>query len=307
MSQGISRRGFLAAGSMLAVERLIPSTAVTKQDLGGGRIMCFANRHWSQMSSTVFVSRTGHLAVVDGGFYEKDGEFLYGKLKELGGVVDYWFITHPHCDHYGALDTILRKFRAKDLKIRKLLFNFPDLGWIVKNEPAAGEKAERFMVLLGQFRKDVPVHQMTKGEVFNLDGGVRFEVLNNPYLIGSHDSVNNLSVCLSVTMGGRKILVTGDLAPESGDRLMRDIGPDRLKHDICFLSHHGQQGVRKDFYAAVSPEVVIWPTPEWLWENRDGKGGGPGSGPFQTNYTKCWLQDLGIRKQYLLTKDYVLE
>jgi len=58
-------------------------------------MICLANRSGTQMLSTVFVSKTGHVAVVDGGYY-KDGDFLFSKLMELGGRVDHWFITHAH-------------------------------------------------------------------------------------------------------------------------------------------------------------------------------------------------------------------
>ncbi|MBQ6327898.1 MAG: MBL fold metallo-hydrolase, partial [Kiritimatiellae bacterium] len=114
--------------------------------LGGGKILCFANRGPSQMLSTVFVSKTGHVAVVDGGHFD-DGEFLYGKLKELGGRVDLWFITHPHSDHYGALDTILRRFGGEGISVGKLIFNFPALGWIARNEPKSGELTGKFLQL----------------------------------------------------------------------------------------------------------------------------------------------------------------
>ena len=30
-----------------------------------------------------------------------------------------------------------------------------------------------------------------------------------------------------------------------------------------------------------------------------------GSGPYWTNYTKCWMQELGVKKNYLLTKGYL--
>ena len=37
----------------------------------------------------------GRLLVVDGGF-ESEAESLYSALRELGGRVEAWFITHPH-------------------------------------------------------------------------------------------------------------------------------------------------------------------------------------------------------------------
>ena len=50
--------------------------------------------------------------------------------------------------------------------------------------------------------------------------------------------------------------MTGDIGEQAGDRLLGEI-PDRLPHDVVFMSHHGQHGAKKTFYAAVKPEVAI--------------------------------------------------
>ena len=48
----------------------------------------------------------GKVIMVDGG-YASDVPNLRTRLKEAGGHVDLWFITHPHEDHMEALATIL--------------------------------------------------------------------------------------------------------------------------------------------------------------------------------------------------------
>jgi len=60
----------------------------------------------------------------------------------------------------------------------------------------------------------------------------------------------------------------------------------------------------------VKPAVAIWPTTDWIWDNvayygTRGLEPGPGSGNLNINYYKCWLQELGVRRQYVLTKDVV--
>ena len=61
---------------------------------------------------------------------------------------------------------------------------------------------------------------------------------------------------------------------------------------------------RGNFYEAVKPEICVWPTPQWVWDNDAGQG--PGSGPWKTNYVKCWMQDLGVKRHFLLTRDAAL-
>ena len=273
-------------------------------DFGGGKMMCFANRSSTQMLSTVFVSRTGHVAVVDGGFF-KDGDFLFEKLMELGGKVDHWFITHAHEDHYGALAAMLEKRPDLDgIRVGKLLHAFPDQIWTDQAEPASKPHTRRFAAALAKASPKLPVGRLARGQVFDLGDGWTFEVLNDCNTDLKLPNINDTSICLSVKAGGRKWLVTGDIAVQTGEKLVRELGA-KLEHEIVFMAHHGQQGADKRFYAAVMPKAAIWHTPDWLWENDVGQG--PGSGPFKTNYTKCWEQELGVKEHHVLTKDVVFD
>ena len=273
-------------------------------DFGGGRMLCFANRSSCQMLSTVFVSKSGRVAVVDGGSF-KDGDFLFGKLLELGGRVDYWVITHAHTDHYGALDTMLKRPDFGKLKIGELVYSFPDLEWIEKaGEPGARKNTAAFLGNLAKGGASIPQRRYVKGEVVEMDG-ISFEVLNDYNLdIIKCDPVNGTTICMGVNMGNRRILVTGDVSANEGHWLASKADKAKFKADIVFMSHHGQQGAPKRFYEMVKPEAAIWPAPQWLWENIAFGGSCPGSGPFHTNYTKTWMQDLGVKKHYPMIRDY---
>lgn len=140
--------------------------------------------------------------------------------------------------------------------------------------------------------------------VYDLGGRWTITPLNDYDLTIARPNINDTSICLSVDTAGRKWLVTGDIGRQVCGRIAEDLGP-RLNHEFVFLSHHGQNGADKDFYAKVKPSVAIWPTPNWLWENDNGHG--PGSGLFETNRTKCWMQDLGVRENHVLDKDVVFK
>ena len=273
-------------------------------DFGGGRMLCFANRSSEQMLSTVFVSKGGRLAVVDGGGF-KDGDFLFGKLMELGGRIDHWFITHAHSDHYGALCTMLKRPDFARLKIGELVYSFPDLEWIEKSgEPGSRKSAAAFLGRLADAGASIPQRRYVKGEVVEMDG-VTFETLNDYNLdIIKIDPVNGTTICLGVNMGNRRILVTGDVSANEGHWLASTADKSKFKADIVFMAHHGQQGAPRRFYEMVKPEAAIWPAPQWLWENIAFGGSCPGSGPFHTNYTKTWMQDLKVKLHYPMVRDY---
>lgn len=267
----------------------------------GGKVWCFSNRGRGQMLSTVFVSPEGNVLVIDGGQYD-DAGFLLDFLRSIGGRVDYWLITHAHVDHYGALVKMHEGRDVPIVAIGELIYNFPERAWCEKCEPECVKHLKGwFDDFIPTVGKNIVSGDCSLGRKVGF-GSWSFEILNDPILC-KNGAINNTSVCLTVNTGGKRWLVTGDIAVEGGKRLVNLCG-DRIRHDVVFMSHHGQNGVNKDFYAAVKPEVSIWPTPDWLWDNRVSKQTA-GSGPWKTNYTKCWLQELNIRRQYVLVHDVV--
>ena len=56
------------------------------------------------------------------------------------------------------------------------------------------------------------------------------------------------------------------------------------------MAHHGQQGVTEKFYRHISPQVCLWPTPEWLWNNDIGAGFD--TGPYKTLETRGWMEKM---------------
>jgi len=296
LGAGMARKSFAATAGELKTDGAKHLVTV-KEGLGGGRVLCLANRSQSQMFGAVFVSPSGKVAVVDGGFWP-DGENLGTVLRSLGGHVDFWLLTHAHSDHYGALATLLEKPQA-GLIIDRIAFAFPEKSWTDKAEPASAQPRERFESALARCA-DLKVVRLAKGMRFDLGDDWTFDVLNDYYLDLKVPNINDTSLCLSVKAGGLSWLVPGDVAVQTGRRIVRELGT-RLRHDVVFMAHHGQQGADKSFYEAVRPKLAIWPTPDWLWENDVGLG--PGSGPFHTNYTKCWMQELGVKRNVVLTKD----
>ena len=291
-----------AAERPLRTGTLPPATVV--QYFGSGWTMyMYTNRTIDIMLSTLFRSPSGKLVVIDGG-WGADGEFLLGELRRFGGVVDTWFLTHAHDDHYKALGGILKKPGLGGIRIGRVVHDFLPLDFIAATEKECVQHVKEF---LGDLAKSgVKVEKPAPGKVYKFGEGLTFECLNGYDLSMRRDAVNNSSTCYRVENGDKSILVTGDIAEDMGDKLLKTLPPEKLKADVCFLSHHGQAGAKKSFYAALNPEICIWPTTQWLWDNDLGAVNGPGSGPFLTNYTKCWMQELGVKRQILLTKDVVL-
>ena len=107
-----------------------------------------------------------------------------------------------------------------------------------------------------------------------------------------YTNVNDSSLIFRMELGGKSVLFTGDAAVSAGNKVLAN--PEYkalLKSDICKMSHHGQDGVSQEFYEAVAPEICLWPTPSWVWDNRNGN--------LQTLEVRAWIEELGVEKNYL--------
>ena len=303
-----TRKGFLTGGFAVAA-----AGAFGENDTGRA---CSQNAPGGDLGVPALLGRRAALKTPDVKFKElqtikmlSDGGRVYALSSRIDSISLSTVFVSPegkilvaHGDHYGALVTMSERPDFYGVTIGELIYNFPDREWMFKREPGSRPYLTNFCDnVLGKRLKDVKRGDCSVGRVVNF-GSWSFEILNEPFLCDGN-AINNSSVMISVKAGGKTWLETGDMGVEGGQDAMKKLGA-RLKHDIVFLAHHGQCGVDKEFYAAVAPEAAIWPTPTWLWDNRV-ENGTCGSGPYRTNYTKCWMQDLGVKKNYLLTKDHL--
>lgn len=258
----------------------------------GGKLSLLSNQSASQMLSVILETGQGGIIVIDGGTKD-DAAHLLETLRTKGGHVKAWFITHPHSDHVGALTEILDNPES-GITIDQLYFSFAGRDWYETNEQYRADMVEK---AVQSFQKlpTVQVHgDIAKGQVITIDD-VTVTVMNQPYLF-THNSINNSSVAYRAVMDGKSILFLGDMGAEAGNQLLADYGAGGLKSDIVQMAHHGQYGVTKEVYAAIRPQICLWPTPSWLWNNDN--GGGPGSGSWSTQETIQWMQELGAVSNY---------
>jgi beta-lactamase superfamily II metal-dependent hydrolase len=245
----------------------------------------------TQMNSYVIRTSGGRVIVIDGG-NTGDAAYLKGFLGALGNHVHHWFISHPHSDHLDALTAILREPAVP--KIDVIHGSFPSTEWIARYEP--GEEKALVSFTEAREKKGLPLQEHTLGEVLAVDG-VRFEILGikNPEI--TQNAVNNSSVLMHVSGGGKTVLFPGDLGVEGGRKTLDSPFKKKLLAEYVQMAHHGQNGVSEEFYREVQPSFCLWPTPDWLWDNDN--GGGKGSGPWATLTVRGWMEKLGIKKHFI--------
>lgn len=251
-----------------------------------------------QMNSFIITTNDGKVIVMDGGF-SQDAENMLTYLKNITGQemphVDAWFLSHPHLDHVSCFLEIMEKY-AHALTVDKVIYNFPSIQFVDKEERGCDGCMPRFFADLPLFADKCVI--VSLGDTFDI-GEAHIECLYSPNPELTRNVSNNASVILMLTLGGKKVLFLGDAGIEEGDKMLAYYqGTDALKADYVQMSHHGQNGVTREFYITVAPKGCLWCTPDWLWNNDAGNG--YNTHVFQTIIVQGWMADLDVREHYIM-------
>lgn len=241
-----------------------------------------------------YVMRTpkGKIIVIDGG-NPGDAPYLRQFLAGLGGKVEAWFLTHPHSDHMSAFIDIIQN--PNGLKIDRIYASLPDEKWSEQYDSQNG-KDTLINVNEALHKAGRTAIELVLGADFIIDN-MHFKVLGikNPDILTG--TTNNSSIVLKVWDKKKSVLFLGDLGLEAGEKLLRGKYAAELHADYVQMAHHGQDGAGEDVYKAIHPTYCLWPTPIWLWDNNAGQG--KGTGPWKTLETRKWMQDLGVKHDYV--------
>lgn len=254
--------------------------------LDGYSIFQMTNQGVSQMMSYLITTPEGKLVVIDGGT-SNETESLRKKIKECGGIVDSWLLTHAHSDHIDAVINILNDLG--DITVKKIYYNFPPRDWLINAESEYVGSVDRFFSVIKRF-DDICIKT---AEGMNIvAGNLKIEVLTDPSNYYEYSDFNSTTVVYRFVFPHATALFLGDLSEKAGISFVEKYG-DTLRSDIVQMAHHGQNGVSKDVYEKIAPKVCLWPTPKWLWDNDSGRG--RNSGPWATLITREWMEELGVK------------
>lgn len=242
--------------------------------------------------SFIVTTKDGKVIVIDGG-YKTETRYLLEYLRKLTGQkkphVDAWIISHPHRDHIEAFLDIAENYSDK-ISVEKVCHGFAPSGFYAETDKSANGLLEQYERL-----KDRPAEKeciLKTGDQFSV-GDASFVVLNS--FDPEYKNCNDSSLMFIMILGGKTIMFTGDCGDAAGKKVLeRQADLFAVKCDICKMAHHGQNGCGKAFYEAVSPEICLWPTPSWVWDNRKGN--------LKTPEVRKWIADLGV-KNNVIAKD----
>lgn len=240
--------------------------------------------------SFIITTQDGKVIVIDGGYSTETKyllEYLRKATEQKTPHIDAWIVSHPHRDHFEAFLDIAENYADK-VDIDTVYHSFAPVGFYADKDKIADGLIRKYEQLKTSVTKQEYI--LKTGDSFCI-GEAEITVLN------SFDSdfalCNDSSLMFRMRLGGKTVLFTGDCEEKAGEKVL-GCQTDKLKSDICKMAHHGQSGCSKAFYDAVSPEICLWPTPSWVWDNRKGN--------LKTPEVRKWMSDLGVRKNHI-TKD----
>ncbi len=201
----------------------VPGVQVTILDVGQG--------------DSILVQSENSTLLIDAGT-NSGAKSLDSTLKSKGvSRVDFLVGTHPHEDHIGGMDTIIKDF---------------SIGTIYMPDVTANTKTFED-VLAAIEAKGLTITAPVPKSSFTV--GAATATILGPNS-SSYKNLNDYSIVIHLTYGQRSFLFTGD-AGTGPEKEMLDRGYD-LKSDVLKVAHHGSNSSTSEaFLKAVAPEYGV--------------------------------------------------
>ena len=183
-------------------------------------------------ADSIFIYNNEESMLIDAGNNE-DGKLICDYIESLGITrIDYLIGTHPHEDHIGGLDNVIKTF---------------DIGTIYMPKKSATTKTFED-VIDAISNKGLKVKAPKVGTTFNVGNAV-CEVMT---IENDAEDTNWSSISLEMTYGTQKFLFTGDMEVYNEEsREWNDI-------DVLKVAHHGSStSSSEDFLKQTMPEIAI--------------------------------------------------
>lgn len=255
----------------------------------------FAPQTGLQSMGYMLTTDKNNLIMIDGGRVG-DTDHVKQAIKENGGVVKIWYITHAHDDHFGVLLNILNE-EDSDITIENIFLNLNPREWyeILDAERYENYDTKLFLDTLDKEGIKKKIHTVENREETIVDNlFIKILKTTSPDIL--ENSGNNQSLVIKVSNMYKTMLFLGDLGSEAESEFLNN-NIDEIKCDAVQMAHHGQKGVSFETYKAINPKICFWPTTEWLWNNDIGEG--YNTSIYKTIETRKWMESLNVKQNYI--------
>lgn len=177
----------------------------------------------------------GETLLIDAGTNET-GADVVSYISSLGYTsIDYVVGTHPHEDHIGGLDDVIRTFDVESVYMPKVTAD-----------------TKTFEDVLDAVDEKGLTINTAKAGVTLVDGD-RLSVKMLAPVLDEYDNTNDYSAVIKVVYGDTSFLFTGDAEQYAEDLITGDVDSDVLK-----VGHHGSStSTGEAFLERVSPSYAV--------------------------------------------------
>lgn len=186
----------------------------------------------------IFIQVNNKNILIDGGPNTSEKK-VKTYLKNLGiKNINYLIATHPHEDHIGGLDVILKNFKVESVYAPKIITTTTDFKDIIFE--------------LNKESKRINIAE--KGLTINLDDRSYLNFLSPEDK--KYDNINNYSTVIKLNYGNISFLFTGDSEILIENMLLSS--NNNLSADILKVGHHGSKtSTSKEFLKKVAPKYAV--------------------------------------------------
>ncbi|MGA9288690.1 MAG: MBL fold metallo-hydrolase [Anaerobacillus sp.] len=172
----------------------------------------------------------------------KDGKVVSNYLKKLGILqLDYVVATHPHHDHIGGMDQILKDFDVGTVVM-------PDVSY-----PTTHYEALQKIIK----KKDIDVMKAEKGKKIKLGHDINVQILSPPQH-AEYEDFNDYSAVLRIKHKKNTFLLMGDAGVEVEKQILSTVKKKHLSSDVLKIGHHGaNSATTESFIKVVNPKTAV--------------------------------------------------
>lgn len=261
--------------------------------------------------SVLIISPAGKTVLIDAGDNGKGKPVLEALKRAKVEQLDYFIGTHPHPDHIGGADEVI-----KAIKVLNVIDNglgpplppslLPRLG--EESQPTqpkkpAATRTDRTSSVT-KFYEDYKAaiaasravyQRAVEGQKIDLGGGARLTILapSEPYFTKDHmksggNEANANSIVVRLDYGNFSMLFAGDAENQTEHRMLtKDLS---LQADVLKVAHHGSKyATAADFVERVKPSAAVISAGAW---NRYGHPAQAVLDRFKAKNVKLYRTDL---------------
>ena len=188
-------------------------------------------------ADSILIQQNGQNMLIDAG-NNPDGNLVVNYLKNQGvSKLDYVIGTHPHEDHIGGLDVVIKTFSVGQIYMPK----------------ATSTTATFKDVVSAISSKGLKIKTPTVGSTINLGDATATILAPNG---SGYEDLNNESIVIKLKYGNNSFLFMGDAEDVSENQILAK--QLDIKADVLKVGHHGSSSsTTSTFLNKVSPKYAV--------------------------------------------------